>query len=488
MITEELHNIIISLNEEQKSAFSGWIKRKYPKGNFPKYYFLYQRLDKESLPEEAKLRAGLFKTKNVFFNYRKILLEKLIEGLSNDDNKRSPLEKVQTAFEIGAFEAARHLFQETVALARTSEDHFLSKGCADYRDQIVDDFKFDLWNSDSNIDWNDFQEEIDSTQALIRSYKKAKSSLRLDLEQREMAALEIRAEIDKIKDRNKLGYYYKSKAESIILLLEGKPSQFHVMQDRIGDELGDLKNVLRPVQYAKELSHSVIANLRLENFEKAKKLFFLLSSLTTQNKAEENQKRQLLTSRAIDAAVVGIDESFVKSSFELLQANQNLYLESRYSFKLYMCCLAALKQRNILFARRALHELLKRSKSFSPLLSWQPEIMRLILAFEDGTIWDEWEYLYPSVKRAVYKTDSEYPRFILKCLSKIVNETPSWTNHQFVKAAQEQIASSPNGKRQIKFFDFEIWYLSYITGQKMIQCERNQQTDSDTINGLMDAI
>lgn len=462
MTPVELHSIIQSLTQGQKTVFRNWV-RCNSKGT-PLYLLLYDRLSEEGRFDEDAVRGTELLDTKKYYKSRRDLFDNLLFALSKPQgDSLDVLGRMETAIGLGAKDWVSQRLTKEMNAALKAENIRDLKKLVDFRDAVFQDYQVDLYDGDQLAT---IRKILSSLQEMTVLHEEVVGALDWPEEEKVRLAEKIEGQVATLKLTTKSEAYWREKLLYEVDLLNGDrltaaKKQFELLEGILCEDL-----ICSKAKRIHEISTGIQWALWRKDHERVSMLTFFLSRFEPETRMEEKERMKMLISRNIETGHAYLSAQFIEDGYENLLIHSNLFTERLHSWYLYLAGVTFYTLGDLKKGMDALRRLRRKPKRNWGRLTWQPEVLLVFFQYELEGL----EYQDPvlmAAKRAIKKQSNRFPYLILDVLDGLSSTIDRVSKEFQIKRAQKELNSltgNPNEARAMMYFDLETWLTAKLEG------------------------
>ena len=483
MNPEKLYSIIQGLSKRQKTVFRIWINEKHANEKaLPMFVLLYDRMVSCKEYEDSTIRGTEFRKAKDYNKVREVLFYKLLQGLSERDGKGDGLlSEIRVSVSLGAIEWATKKLTFEIQSAFESENYDYLSSLLLCRDIAFQNFRIELYQPDGPPKLDTIRSYFDRIYALSKAHEKSLEAFKWRSHEKIAYSESLLELLREYREPSNPDEYWVQKLKIDHLVLTDRQHEAARLQIDLVEGIMTGKYKIRNPQKVREISAGILCCLRLGYKGCFSRFHLFLANLKPDNLFEKEEKARHLALRTIAAGYAFNDPSIAKEGYERLLKIETQMDTDDFVNHLYTCCLTFAINAQWADGVTTLKTIRQRSRSSLGNLTWQPEVLRAVFAFE----LKEFEYLHSlsrQIKRALKNSPVKFPNLILESLSKMQASNHFESRKKLVGTLLskiERLRYNPDERRQMAFFDLEKWLQSKIQNCSMAEVAIEQTNAGD---------
>jgi len=460
MSPEKLHQLVLSMNKDQKSYF----RRHFQGSKKTLDILLYDRLLKTpELTKEAlvKVRGKEFKKPSNFHYYRILLGEKIIQSLvAHEGAGTSPIPFIEKAVAMDLPELARKELEKQLLMAQEKENFVRMNYLFQFRAGLVDSFQEKLPVSEAIMTLEELNGLIGENESLTTLIELGREALKLKPSERLLFANRIHFETDKLNPQSLTGKRLKLKAVALKAILMEDYESGHKSQTQL-IKLAEEKSILVPSRfwYLKELVQLFSLSLATSKKAICFELRQRIQDFEPQNLKETILKEKELLRVSRDVADYYCSEEIASFGVERFERNEQLFSPAEQSLFYLFFASTFFHSENwskCLFCIQKIKEI--HPRNWDKRISWEVEAIKCLVLAETEDF-DGAESTLRSLKRRLSEVEEQFPSETYSVIKDYVFSGGQMDSEKLIETqkALSALLSRSNEKRAALFFNIQFW-------------------------------
>lgn len=488
MIAEHLYNLVRNLSKVEKSMFRKYVVASQKSAvQKPKYVLLYERFLKAPSYDDVKIRGKEFKDSKEYNRYREILLDKLVSCFAKGKVNTSNLAIIQTAIDLGAAKMAGRMLSKEYEEALEKEKLSYAYQLLEIADRFFQDYRVRLYKEDVLAGKKTLLNRLVRLDRLTDLHERCLIALNAPETHKRTLSAEINVVKSDFIPTSDMEGYWLAKLEIIQFRILNQFAAMRVSVVALSTRVlkGELK--LRTGLQVKNLNVGMAAAIALKDKGVASSFLRGLSEIPAVQPQDDQVIQRSLITRTIDFGTVFFDDTMLEKGQEMLSRSQSSLPGWEAVKYWYFIAWAHLSMGNYPKGLRAINQLRQISTNEWGEMSWQPQVLQMLLAYKSGDLGTEGLLL--ATRRKLDSVPFHYPKLILKTVKQLHKCVTESDRSAVLKRAIENEKNALHDSNEIwqkQFLNFEAWLIAEKQGLTIQELDQ-LQVDQSALDDLAES-